>query len=106
MTPDKTLLLRHADILVTMDEARREIADGAVLIKNNLIAQVGKSDELPETADQIIDMTGHILMPGMVNTHHHMYQSLTRVVPDAQNGDLFQWLKHAVSDLGEIDARK
>ncbi|HEX8884454.1 MAG TPA: 8-oxoguanine deaminase, partial [Noviherbaspirillum sp.] len=76
----------------TMDATRREIPDGAVFIRGHVIEQVGPSAELPTEADEIIDASGRLVMPGMVNTHHHMYQSLTRVVPDAQDGELFKWL--------------
>jgi len=88
----KTLLVRNARLLVTMDAQRREIPDGAVFIRGHVIEQVGPSAELPSEADEIIDASGRLVMPGMVNTHHHMYQSLTRVVPDAQDGELFKWL--------------
>ena len=88
----KTLLVRNADVLVTMDGARREIAGGGVLIEDNRIAAVGASAELPARADEVIDMAGHIVLPGLVNTHHHMYQSLTRAVPAAQDAELFGWL--------------
>ena len=88
----KTLLVRNARLLVTMDAERREIQDGAVFIRGHVIEQVGPSAELPTEADEIIDASGRLVMPGMVNTHHHMYQSLTRVVPDAQDGELFKWL--------------
>jgi len=88
-----TLLVRHAAILVTMDQARREIHDGGLFIRNGLIEQVAPTGELPSTADEILDLSGHLLLPGLINTHHHFYQTLTRVVPAAQNGNLFQWLK-------------
>jgi len=87
-----TLLLRHAERIVTMDDARREIADGAVLIEDNVITAVGPSDELPDSADEVIDCPGMVLLPGLVNTHHHLYQSLTRAVPAAQDANLFGWL--------------
>jgi cytosine/adenosine deaminase-related metal-dependent hydrolase len=89
----KTLLVRNARLLVTMDAQRREIADGAVFIRGHVIEQVGASGDLPQQADEIIDARGHLVMPGLVNTHHHMYQSLTRAVPAAQDGELFNWLK-------------
>lgn len=89
----KTLLIRNADILVTMDSRRREIAGGAVLVEGNRIAAVGPSAELPAAADEVVDMAGHVVLPGLVNTHHHMYQSLTRAVPAAQDAELFGWLK-------------
>jgi len=88
-----TLLVRHSSILVTMDDHRREISDGGLFVRDGFIEQVGKTSELPETADETIDLTGHIILPGLINTHHHFYQTLTRVVPAAQNGNLFQWLK-------------
>ncbi|MRX09878.1 8-oxoguanine deaminase [Pseudoduganella sp. FT25W] len=88
----KTLLIKNARVLVTMDDTRREIADGAVYIRDNVIEQVGSSAELPQDADEVIDASGHVVMPGLVNTHHHMYQSLTRAIPAAQNGELFNWL--------------
>lgn len=88
-----TTLIRHAQILVTMDKDRREIPDGGIFIRDNVIEQVGPTAELPDQADQIIDMSGHIILPGFVNTHHHLYQTLTRAVPAAQNANLFNWLK-------------
>lgn len=88
-----TLLVRHAEILVTMDEHRREIPDGALWIRDGWIEQVGTSSELPPTADEVLDLSGHIVLPGLINTHHHFYQTLTRAIPQAQNANLFHWLK-------------
>lgn len=88
-----SLLLRNADVLVTMDASRREIRGGGVYIEENRIVAVGAGDTLPETADTVLDMTGHVVLPGLVNTHHHMYQTLTRAVPAAQDAELFGWLK-------------
>lgn len=87
------LLLKNADVLVTMDEGRREIRGGGIYIEDNRIVAVGAADTLPETADEVIDMAGHVVLPGLVNTHHHMYQTLTRAVPGAQDAELFGWLK-------------
>ncbi len=87
-----TLLVKHA-YLVTMDDHRREFADGGLFIRDGFIEQVGPSDSLPQTADEVLDLRGHILLPGLVNTHHHFYQTLTRVVPAAQDANLFNWLK-------------
>ncbi|RMF48017.1 MAG: 8-oxoguanine deaminase [Anaerolineae bacterium] len=87
-----TLLIKHAHI-VTMDDHRREIADGGLFIRNGFIEQVGPTAELPQTADEVLDLSGHIVLPGLVNTHHHFYQTLTRVVPAAQDANLFNWLK-------------
>lgn len=88
-----TLLLQHANVLVTMDAARREIHDGALFIRDNVIVQVGTTNELPNIADAVIDARGMIVLPGLVNTHHHLYQTLTRAIPAAQDADLFHWLK-------------
>lgn len=88
----KTLLLKNADMVVTMDKDRREIKRGCVYIQGNTIIAVGSESEMPPKADRIIDLKGHIVIPGLINTHHHMYQSLTRVVPAAQDGELFTWL--------------
>ena len=88
-----TLLLKHADALVTMDAARREIRDGALFVRDNVIEQVGATRELPAAADRVIDARGVVVLPGLVNTHHHLYQTLTRALPAAQDADLFHWLK-------------
>jgi len=88
-----TLLIRHATVLVTMDDQRREIPDGALLARDGWIEQVGSTDELPAVADEVLDLTDHLVLPGLINTHHHFYQTLTRAVPAAQDADLFHWLK-------------
>jgi cytosine/adenosine deaminase-related metal-dependent hydrolase len=76
-----------------MDNERREIADGAVLVEGNKISAVGTTTALKGQATEEVSLAGHVVMPGLVNTHHHMYQSLTRAVPAAQDASLFQWLK-------------
>jgi 8-oxoguanine deaminase len=86
-----TLLIKNAHI-VTMDDHQREIPDGGLFVRDGFIEQVGATAELPSTADEVIDLTGHILLPGLVNTHHHFYQTLTRAVPAAQDVNLFNWL--------------
>jgi cytosine/adenosine deaminase-related metal-dependent hydrolase len=88
----KTLLIRNARVLVTMNEGREEIADGALYIRGKVIERVGKTEDLPQEADEVIDASHHVVIPGLINTHHHMYQSLTRAIPSAQNGELFNWL--------------
>ena len=89
----KTLLVKNAAVLVTMDDARRELRDAGLYIEDNRIVAVGPTATLPATADEIIDLRGHIVLPGLINTHHHMYQSLTRAVPAAQDVELFGWLE-------------
>ncbi|WP_409934668.1 imidazolonepropionase-like domain-containing protein, partial [Paraburkholderia sp. BCC1884] len=90
--PGRTLLVRHAEVRVTMDGERREIRDGGLYVEDNRIVAVGPTDTLPDTADEVLDLRGHLVIPGLVNTHHHMYQSLTRAVPAAQDAELFGWL--------------
>ena len=87
-----TLLIKHA-YLATLDDHQREIPDGGLFIRDGFIEQVGPSAELPQVADEVLDLSGHIVLPGLVNTHHHFYQTLTRAVPAAQNANLFNWLK-------------
>ena len=98
--PDQTLLLKNADVLCTMSEPgenersiESEIKGGGLFARNGIIEAVGESSSLPLIADTIIDMKGHVVIPGMVNTHHHLFQNLTRAVPAAQNSELFGWLK-------------
>jgi cytosine/adenosine deaminase-related metal-dependent hydrolase len=79
-------------MLVTMDPERREIVDGGLFIRDGWIEQVGPTVALPETADEVVDLSEHVVLPGLVNTHHHLFQTLTRVVPAAQDVNLFEWL--------------
>lgn len=76
-----------------MDDHRREIPDGGLFIRDGFIEQTGPTNKLPEQADEVLDLSGHILLPGLINTHHHFYQTLTRAIPAAQNANLFNWLK-------------
>jgi cytosine/adenosine deaminase-related metal-dependent hydrolase len=88
-----TLLVRNATLLVTMDGQRRELAGGALFARDGVIEAVGLTAGLPATADVVIDATDQVVIPGLVNTHHHMYQTLTRVLPAAQDHSLFGWLQ-------------
>jgi 8-oxoguanine deaminase len=88
-----TLLVKNANVLATMDTSRREIENGGMYVENGFIQKVGKTDDLPEIADEVLDLKDHVVLPGLVNTHHHFYQTLTRTVPAAQNANLFNWLK-------------
>ncbi len=88
-----TLLVKHADLLVTMDAGRRRIPDGGLFVRDNVVEQAGPTAELPAEADRVINASGMIVLPGLVNTHHHLYQTLTRAVPAAQDATLFRWLK-------------
>jgi 8-oxoguanine deaminase len=90
---DRTLLIRDADLVVTMDDDRRELRRASVWVRGPAIEAVGPADALPRDADEVIDARGHLVLPGLVNTHHHMYQSLTRAIPAAQDAELFGWLR-------------
>ncbi len=101
-----TLLIKNSHTLVTMDCDRRELVNGGLFIRDNVIEQVGLTAELPTTADQVLDLAGkHLVLPGLVNTHHHFYQSLTRVVPAAQNCSLFHWLQTLYPIWSNLTAR-
>jgi cytosine/adenosine deaminase-related metal-dependent hydrolase len=87
-----TLLIKNIHTLMTMDADRREITNGALFVRDGVIEAVGTLADMPaQTADETLDGSNHIVLPGLVNTHHHMYQSLTRVL--AQDLELFGWLK-------------
>ncbi len=86
-----TLLLKNAHLLVTMDGQRREIAGGGLFARDGVIEAVGPTATLPASADVVIDASDQVVTPGLVNTHHHMYQTLTRAV--AQDRELFGWLQ-------------
>lgn len=89
-----TLLVKNIHTLVTMNEKREELRDVGLFVRDNVIEKIGPSNELPATADKVLDLRGrHVVLPGFVNTHHHFYQVLTRVIPAAQNCDLFGWLR-------------
>jgi 8-oxoguanine deaminase len=105
MSGSRPLFIRHARLLATMDDQGREIEDGALLIRDGAIAWVGPTPsqrsgeassggtlDLPEDV-VIIDAHDLVLLPGLVNTHHHLFQSLTRALPGAQDATLFGWLR-------------
>lgn len=88
----KTLLIRDIGLLATMDDAGRELRGGALFIEDGVIVAAGPEAEMPDRpADETIRLPDHIVIPGLINTHHHMYQTLTRCV--AQDRELFAWLK-------------
>jgi 8-oxoguanine deaminase len=87
-----TLLVRNIHTLATMDGERRELRDAAIYVRDNAIVAVGSLADMPATtADRVIDGRAHVVVPGLVNTHHHLFQTLTRAL--AQDADLFTWLK-------------
>ena len=91
-----SLLIHHADCVTTLDDANSELRDASIFIRDQRIAYIGQSAHLPAQylqADEVIDARGHLVIPGLINTHHHMYQSLTRAVPQVQDAELFGWLR-------------
>jgi cytosine/adenosine deaminase-related metal-dependent hydrolase len=93
----RTLLIRDADCIATFDHAdpgqARELTRASILVRGHRIEAIGPAESLPQTADEVIDARGHLVTPGLVNTHHHMYQSLTRAVRPVQDAELFSWLR-------------
>jgi cytosine/adenosine deaminase-related metal-dependent hydrolase len=85
-------LLRGADTILTMDDARRELSGADILIKDGVISAIGTALEAPQ-GTQVVHASGCLVTPGLVNTHHHLYQSLTRAVPGGQDALLFGWLR-------------
>ncbi len=99
-----TLLLRDARLLVTMDERRQKIPGGGIFVRDNVVEAVGLTEELPTEADRIIDASRLVVMPGLVNTHHHLYQTLTRALPAVENAELFDWLVYLYPVWAELTA--
>jgi len=99
MAPMSTLLIHRARCIATQDDAQTELQDASILIRDGLIERIFKADEpldawlAPGAADEVIDARKHVVIPGMVNTHHHMVQCLTRAIPGVQNAELFSWLQ-------------
>jgi len=87
-----TLLIKHATLVATMDDADQRWEDGALFVTDQVISQIGPTSALPSEADTVIDAHDMVVLPGLINTHHHFYQNLTRNVPAAQNKGLFGWL--------------
>jgi cytosine/adenosine deaminase-related metal-dependent hydrolase len=99
-----TLLLRNAAYLATFDDAERVFEDGGLFARDGVIEYVGPSRDLPQKADETIDARGMIVLPGLVNTHHHFFQTLTRNLPVAQDAELFPWLVAHYPIWGRITA--
>jgi len=89
----KTMLVKNASVLVTMNKERREISNGGMYIEDGVIKKVGDTNALPQTAEIVLDMKGHLVLPGLINTHQHLYQHLTRVAPACQDGNVWNWLR-------------
>ncbi len=96
-----TLLIHNADCIATFDHPEpskgRELRNASIFVRHNRIEWLGAATELPpalrQSAAEVIDARGHLVLPGLVNTHHHMFQSLTRAIPGVQDAELFAWLR-------------
>jgi cytosine/adenosine deaminase-related metal-dependent hydrolase len=88
-----TILARNADVLVTMDGERRELRNASLFARDGVIEQIGDAADLPQDADVVLDLAGQIVLPGLINCHHHLDQTLTRNLPAGQNTNLFPWLR-------------
>ena len=88
----KTWIIKNAHTILTMDDTRRELNGHDILLRDGVIAEIGENLSVPEGAE-IVDAQNAVVTPGLVNTHHHLYQSLTRAVPGGQDALLFGWLQ-------------
>src|SRR6476619_5758485 len=86
------LVVSGADLVATVDDDRRELAGGWIAIADGFVEAVGGPGDAAPAADEVIDATGCLVTPGLVNTHHHLYQNLTRAHRPATRSDLFGWL--------------
>jgi len=87
-----SLLIKNVKEIVTMDSERTKLKGYSLLIKDNKISKI--ADKIGSQADEVIDGSDYFLYPGLINTHHHFYQTLTRNIPQVQNAELFNWLKY------------
>lgn len=87
-----TTLIKNAAVIATFDDHDTILRDASIRIQNDRIEAIGSSTDMAGPVDDVIDASGHILIPGLVNTHHHFFQTLTRNVPAGQDSDLFNWL--------------
>src|SRR4051812_33080957 len=106
------LLIKNAEVIVTLDEARRELRGGAVMVQDRAIAAVGSeaevaawvaADPIARAPGRTLDARGCVLMPGLVNGHHHMFQSLTRAIGTGGGLALFDWLKKLFPIWHQLD---
>ena len=88
-----TLLIQNANAVATFDDVNRELRDASIFVRDNVIHAVGPAADLPREADEIINAQNCVVIPGLINTHHHMFQTLTRAIPAVQDAELFTWLK-------------
>jgi len=86
------LLVAGAELVATLDDDRRELAGGWVAVTGGLVSAVGSAADAPPAATTVLRADGCLVTPGLINTHHHIFQNLTRSYRPAVNGSLFTWL--------------
>lgn len=99
----KTTLIKNVKYIVTCDEQDNLYKDGYIYIEDGVIREIGDKFNNNLLPDEIIDGTGMIAYPGLINTHHHLYQYFTRNLPQVQNMELFSWLKTLYEIWKNID---
>jgi cytosine/adenosine deaminase-related metal-dependent hydrolase len=94
-----SIFIHRAACIATQDDASTELFNASLLLRDGRVARIFTENDSveaylqPGAVDEVIDARHHVVTPGLVNTHHHMVQSLTRAVPQVQNAELFSWLK-------------
>jgi cytosine/adenosine deaminase-related metal-dependent hydrolase len=88
----KTLLIKNAFAIATFDEKNTRLSNADIFVEGLQIKEIGAN--LAHQAEIVIDASGMVVIPGLINTHHHFYQTLTRALPAVQNAKLFDWLRH------------
>lgn len=97
-----TLLIKNANVIITNDPELGDLYQGGIFVRDNVIEKMGPIEQLPSHADEVIDAQNMAVLPGLINTHHHFYQTLTRAIPGAQNEELFDWLVRLYPIWGEL----
>ncbi len=97
------LLVRNADVIVTMDQSRRELVGGWIALDDGVVAALGEPGREPRGARRVIDASGCVVTPGLVNTHHHLFQNLTRSYVPALSGDFFDWVRRSWRAWSRLD---
>lgn len=97
-----TLLLYNIDTLATFDEERRVLKNAWILVRDNLIDSIGTGKYPGEEVGQRMDLAGYVILPGLINLHHHFFQALLKNVPSLQDVSLFRWLRDMYRLMGEV----
>lgn len=97
-----SLLLEHIDTLATFDSKRNVLKNAWVLIEDNLIQEIGTGNFSGEPVEKRIELGGYVVIPGLINLHHHFFQVLLRNIPSLQDVSLFRWLQDIQKLMGEV----